>query len=156
MKKIAAVILYILAVVIIIPLIAVLMTGGFLVRPAANGAFKEKIRVYVTKEDGVKEIGAKAKLASRYSVDNVFDFIELTKDSAIYEMPIAPAWVSKSIIQLDIRRKYHINILAIKQNDIIQPLPNAEYVFTGSEHIIIIGHNTDVEKFMKKINQQIQ
>ncbi|MGN0607032.1 MAG: potassium channel family protein [Oscillospiraceae bacterium] len=96
------------------------------------------------------------KLASRYSVDNVFDFIELTKDSAIYEIPVSPAWVKKSIIELDIRKKYHINIIAIKQNDIVQPLPNAEYIFTGNEHIIIIGHNTEVEKLMKKINQQIQ
>lgn len=95
------------------------------------------------------------KLAARYSVDNVFDFIELTKDSSIYEIPVPHAWEGKSIMRLDIRRKYNINILAIKENDVIQALPSADYIFIGSEHIIILGHNNDVEKLLKKINGQL-
>jgi trk system potassium uptake protein TrkA len=95
------------------------------------------------------------KTASRYSVSNVFDFIELSKDTSIYEIPVSPVWVGKSIMKIDVRRKYNINILAIKEDNSVQALPGAEYVFRGWEHIIVLGHNNDVEKLMKKINSQI-
>jgi trk system potassium uptake protein TrkA len=90
------------------------------------------------------------KIASRNSIENVFDYIELAKDTAIYEIPVAENWVHKSISQIDVRRKYSINILAIKKNNQITALPTAEYEFSGDEHLVILGHNADVEKLMKR------
>lgn len=90
------------------------------------------------------------KTASRHSIENVFDYIELTKDTAIYEIPVAESWIHKSISQLDVRKKYNMNILAIKENNKINALPTAEYTFSGNEHIVILGHNTDIEKLMKR------
>lgn len=90
------------------------------------------------------------RMASRHSINNVFDYIELSRDTAIYEIPVAENWVKKSISQLDFRRKYNMNILAIKENHKITALPTAEYVFSGSEHIVILGHNQDIEKLMKR------
>ena len=85
------------------------------------------------------------RVASRYSIDNVFNYIELSKDMAIYEIPVA-----ESISQIDVRKKYNLNILAIKENNKITALPTADYIFYGSEHIVILGRNQDVEKFMKR------
>lgn len=90
------------------------------------------------------------RVASRYSIDNVFDYIELSKDMAIYEIPVAESWIDKSISQIDVRKKYNLNILAIKENNKITALPTADYIFYGSEHIVILGRNQDVEKFMKR------
>ena len=90
------------------------------------------------------------RVASRYSIDNVFDYIELSKDMAIYEIPVAESWIDKSVSQIDVRKKYNLNILAIKENNKITALPTADYVFYGSEHIVILGRNQDVEKFMKR------
>ncbi len=92
------------------------------------------------------------KLATRCSVNNIFDYIELTKETGIYETPIPENWVGKSILKIDARKKYRINILAIKQGNSIQALPTAEYVFTGNDHIVILGHNEDVEKLLKKMD----
>lgn len=92
------------------------------------------------------------KLATRYSADNIFDYIELTKDTAIYEIPILEGWIGKSILKIDARKKYHINILAIKNNNNIQPLPGAEYVFCEQDHMIVLGRNADVEKLLKKMD----
>lgn len=91
------------------------------------------------------------KLATRYSVDNIFDFIEISKNTAIYEIPISENWIGKSILKIDVRKKYHINILAIKNDNNIQALPGAEYIFRTNDHVIIIGHNADVEKLLKKM-----
>ncbi len=92
------------------------------------------------------------KLATRCSVDNIFDFIELTKDTAIYEIPILESWEGKSIVKIDARRKYRINILAVKNGTSIQAHPGAEYVFNPDDHIIILGQNADVEKLLKKMD----
>lgn len=91
------------------------------------------------------------KVASRYSVTNVFDVIELTKDTSIYEIPVIENWIGKSIMQIDVRKKYKINILGIKNGDFLETLPSADYVFRGSEHIVVLGRNDDAEKLLKKI-----
>lgn len=91
------------------------------------------------------------KLATRCSIDNIFDFIEIAEDTAIYEIPIPEGWVGKSIVQTDARKKFHINILAIKNNGVVKALPGAEYVFNNDDHIIALGHSAGVEKLLKKI-----
>ncbi len=85
------------------------------------------------------------RLAVKYSANNIFDYIELTPDYSIYEIPVPKNWVGKSIIQLAVRTKYKISILATKENDQIMPLPRADHVFKDKETIIIMGHNYDVK-----------
>ena len=53
------------------------------------------------------------KVALRYNNGNIFDFIELTSDYSIYEIAILPEWVGKSIMELDVRRQYNINIIGV-------------------------------------------
>ena len=48
------------------------------------------------------------KLAVRYSANHVFDYIELTDEFSIYEIPPLPEWVDKSLKDLSIRNRYHI------------------------------------------------
>ncbi|MGN0641842.1 MAG: potassium channel family protein [Huintestinicola sp.] len=91
------------------------------------------------------------KLAVQYSVSNIFDFIELSEDTGIYETPVIPSWTGHSIIELNIRSKYKLNILAIKKEDELFPLPAADYVFERDDHMVILGRQKDVEKLLKLI-----
>ncbi|MEA4832787.1 MAG: TrkA family potassium uptake protein [Oscillospiraceae bacterium] len=86
------------------------------------------------------------RLAVKLSAKNVFEYIELSDDYAIYEIPPLKSWVGKSIAQKGIRSKYNINILAIKQEGIIYPNPDPEFVFTGKEHLVVMGRKKDIEK----------
>ena len=54
--------------------------------------------------------------AIRYSSDHISDYIALGDDHAIFEIEVPENWVGKSIGQLDVRKRYHVNIMAIKQN----------------------------------------
>ena len=53
--------------------------------------------------------------AKRYTADHIFDYIEIDKQHAIFEVEVPKAWVGKSIGTLDIRKKFGINILGIKR-----------------------------------------
>ena len=94
-----------------------------------------------------KQIGNWA--AVRFSSENIFDYVQLTPEYSIYEIAVPTAWIGKTMLELDIRRKYHINILATKINGILDPLPSAEHTFQESENILILAQNSDVQKFLR-------
>ena len=90
------------------------------------------------------------KLAVRYNATIIFDFIELTKEYAIYEIPVPSAWTGKTISEINIRQKYKINIIAMKINNDLKLLPGADYRFTETDHMVVIGKATDVFKLSAK------
>jgi trk system potassium uptake protein TrkA len=91
------------------------------------------------------------KLAVRYSTNNLFNFIELTKDVSIYEITTAESWIGKSIKEVNFRVKYHVSILATKIGDRVFPLPSADHIFRQEEHLIVMGLHNDVERILKII-----
>ncbi|MDR2889057.1 MAG: TrkA family potassium uptake protein [Lachnospiraceae bacterium] len=84
------------------------------------------------------------KLAVRYNMRHVFDYIELTGDYAIFEIAASPTWVGKTVGNLNIRQKYKVNILAVKSTDEVHPAPGADYVFRPEDVIFVIGREKDV------------
>lgn len=90
------------------------------------------------------------KLAIRHNAKNIFDFVEVTDDFAIFEIPILKKWTGKSISEIDVRKTYHINVLAIKKGGNLKVLPEANYVFDQSDHIIVIGKPADVFKLTNR------
>jgi len=91
------------------------------------------------------------KLAVRYSTDHVFDYIELTPEYSIYEIPPLPEWVHKSIREADIRNRYHISVLGIKREGRAQLMPPADYVIQAQEHLLVIGKREHIEHILKEL-----
>lgn len=89
------------------------------------------------------------RLAVKYGNDNIYDYIELTGEYAIYEIPVPPSWVGSSIVDQEVRNKYNISILATKVAGEMNPLPHADYVFTGLETLIVMGHFKNVRAVAK-------
>lgn len=90
------------------------------------------------------------KLAVRHSTNNLFDYMELTKEISIYEIPPLDAWIGKTIREVDFRARYRVSILATKNGDKVTPIPTADHVFGPDEHLMVIGHHHDVEKILRK------
>lgn len=97
--------------------------------------------VYPEKEMAVRS-------AVRYSSDNVFDYIELTPSHSIYETPVPDSWIGKTIVQLSVRTRYHISILATKRGGRLEPLPKPDHMFRADESILILGSNQDIQRFI--------
>lgn len=91
------------------------------------------------------------RVAMRTGAQNVFDYIELTAQHAIYEIPVLREWIGKSVGEIDIRNQYRINILAVKSGSVLRPLPGAGYVFCGSEHLLALSAKEDIRVLLRKI-----
>ncbi|MGN0678001.1 MAG: potassium channel family protein [Ruminococcus sp.] len=90
------------------------------------------------------------RLAVRYNAKNVFDYIPLTSEFSLYEIPIIPDWAGKTIFDIDVRKKYKVNIIAVKKGNSLQSLPGADYRFGFDDHIVVIGAAADVFKLTSK------
>ena len=91
------------------------------------------------------------KAAMKFSANHVFDYIELTPEYSIFEIPTIPAWHGKSIKEVNCRAKYHINIIGVKTEGKTSLLPGPDYVFDKDVHLLVLGHNQDVDRLLKKI-----
>lgn len=89
-------------------------------------------------------------LAIKYTADNIFDYIELTDEYSVFEMPIIKEWEGKSIAKADVRKLHNINIIAIKNGENLNPSPAPDYVFAQGDHIVVIGKAEDVFKISAK------
>lgn len=92
------------------------------------------------------------KCAARYSVDNVFDYIELTEGYAIYEIPPLKEWKGRTIRESNIAAKYKVTILGIKEfGSHTKIMPNADYVIKEDEHLIVLASRNNIGKLLKGI-----
>ena len=87
--------------------------------------------------------------AVRYSGDHIFDYVELTDEYAIYETSVPGAWIGKTVVELAVRQRYRINILAIKRAGTLEPMPGPNHCFRADETLFILGCNRDTQKFLQ-------
>jgi len=71
--------------------------------------------------------------------DNVFDFMELSDDISIAEIPVLEEWAGKTLIENDIRRRYDINIIAIKNGEDISVSYGGDRVLSMDDILVVIG-----------------
>ena len=82
--------------------------------------------------------------AIRCGSNHILDYFPLSDEYAIYEVPVPKAWEGKSIIELDIRRRHHLNILGIKAGDRIDLNISAQTILTANAAVLVAGKQEDV------------
>ena len=88
-----------------------------------------------------------AKWASiRYSSDHILDYIELDESHAIFEVSVPKAWLGRSILQLDVRRKYNINIMGIKQGGRMNVSVSPDTLLTEDITLLVLGEYKALQK----------
>lgn len=87
--------------------------------------------------------------ATRFTTDNVLDYLALTEDYSICEMTVPGSWSGRTIAELEVRKRFNVNIIAIKEGSKMKSMPAANYSFSGGETLMVMGHNTDLRKFLK-------
>ena len=79
------------------------------------------------------------KLARSLTSHNVLDFIELSSDYGIVEIPTPKTWVGKNLKELDVRAKLGVNIIAIQRNGKVSVSPRAEFVIEKNDILVVLG-----------------
>ncbi|MBO5030344.1 MAG: TrkA family potassium uptake protein [Lachnospiraceae bacterium] len=92
------------------------------------------------------------KWAERYSLDNLFDYIDLPGAFGIYEMPPLKEWVGKSIKESNIAARYKVSILGIKKqhDEEMRVMPSADYVIKDTDHLMVMAGNEVAERLLRQ------
>lgn len=89
------------------------------------------------------------RLAKSLASTNVLDYIELSSEYGIIEVPSPKAWYGKSLKELNVRAKLGVNILAIKHDGETDVSPAAEYVMCEKSIMLVLGDNKALEAVQK-------
>ena len=84
--------------------------------------------------------------AIRYTANHIFSYIELDEQHAIIEVAVPEDWQGRSIGELDIRRKYGVNILGVKRNGNTDVNISPETILDGSLTLLVLGENKALKK----------
>ena len=82
----------------------------------------------------------------RYSADHILDYIELDGEHAIFEVTVPKEWIGMTVGQLDIRRKYKINIMGIKKNGKFSVSITPDTVLTEDKTLMVVGEYKALQK----------
>lgn len=87
--------------------------------------------------------------AIRYSSLQILDYIELDEKHSLYEVSVPESWVGKSVIQLDVRRKYDLNIIAVKKDGDMNFVVTPDTTLTEGSALLILGEYKSIQKCFK-------
>ena len=88
------------------------------------------------------------KLAQSLSSSNILNFIELSDDFGIVELEIPKSWQHRSIRDLDVRAKHHVNIIAVRKGSTgqLDVAPGGDYVLEAKDAVVTLGRNEDINR----------
>ena len=87
--------------------------------------------------------------AIRYTSDHILDYIEVDDSYAIFEVQVPDNWIGKSIGKIDIRKKYNINILALKEYGKMNMAITPDTVLTSNISLLVLGDYKSLQKCFK-------
>ncbi|WP_303740799.1 potassium channel family protein [Lutispora saccharofermentans] len=95
------------------------------------------------------------RVAHNLIATNILDIIELSPDYSLLEFEVFPSWIGENLKDLNLRAKYGINVLAIKNNNdngSINVSPKAQETIKAGDILVVVGSNEDLLKLEKKID----
>lgn len=89
------------------------------------------------------------RLAKSLASRNVLDYIELSDDYGIVEVPAPGVWQDKSLIELNVRAKLGVNILAVRRGGEITVSPSAEFRILQGDVLVVLGDTAALNAMQK-------
>ena len=84
--------------------------------------------------------------AIRCSSEHILEYIELDDEYAIFELAAPMEWVGKTIVQLDIRKRFGINVLGIRENGRLNMSITPDTMLCYDTSLLVLGHEKAVHK----------
>lgn len=87
--------------------------------------------------------------AIRYSSEHIFDYVQISDTHAIFEIEMPQNWVGKTIGQVDIRKQFNINIMALKRDGKLDMAIRPDTMLTDDATMLVLGESRDIQKCFK-------
>lgn len=87
--------------------------------------------------------------AIRCTSEYILDYIELDEEYSIFELTVPEEWEGRTVLQLDLRKKYGVNILGIREGGKLNMTITPETVLTRENPILLLGRPRTVQKFLR-------
>jgi trk system potassium uptake protein TrkA len=89
------------------------------------------------------------RISSVECAKHIFDYINIADDYSIFEIEPHKKWLGKTVMELNFRNRYKLNIIAYKKQGKVIPLFNADYTFNSGEHLLVLGNRDELNKILK-------
>ncbi|MFH5882110.1 MAG: potassium channel family protein [Candidatus Izemoplasmataceae bacterium] len=86
------------------------------------------------------------RLAHRIVTNNILEFYDLNETHSFIVIESTPKLYDTTVVNLDLRSKYNINLVAIKRGEEVI-IPGPEEAFSEKDQLLLVGKNTDLHKF---------
>lgn len=83
--------------------------------------------------------------------DNYFEAIELSESYSIVDFDVPQSWAGKSLIELNIRSRYGVNVIGIRGLETVNINPDPAEKLKEEDILIILGHNTQINKMREEV-----
>ena len=102
--------------------------------------------IYSEKEMGIR-------VAHNLISPGIVDYIEMENNITIVSIHVPSDWVGKNLIQIDVRRKYNINVAAIKRDGEMMVNPRPDMKLEAKDMVVILGDNESVKKVAETLTE---
>ena len=94
------------------------------------------------------------KLAVRLNSDNVINFVDLDAEYAIFEIELPKKWLKKTLVEVNPRVNYGMNILTIKNSGEIIYSISGDYVFREGDQLLVFGNTERIRAYTNQHKYQ--
>lgn len=121
----------------------------YIICKAYDETHKEVLKKLGADKVVIPEKEQAARLAKSLSSRNVLDYIELSEDYGIIEVPAPKSWQEKSLMELNVRAKLGVNILAVKREGHITVSPAADFRIALGDVLVVLGGSAALKAVQK-------
>ncbi len=93
------------------------------------------------------------KLAVMVNSRKIYDYFALNDSHSIFELEVPSDWIDKSILEINPRKKFQINVLMVNRNEEIISSIDAEFIFKQGDHVVVFG---ETDKLMTFTNKKVK
>ncbi len=113
----------------------------------ASGEIHKK---FLLRNGADEVVDPEAQLASwtaiRHTTDHILDYISLDSEYAIYDISVPAEWYGKTVGALDIRKKYNLNVLAVREDRHTSAAVTSDTMLLEGQTILVLGQWKDIQK----------
>ena len=84
--------------------------------------------------------------AIRYSADHILDYIELDDEHGIFEVHVPAEWVGKTVGELDVRKRYSLNIMALRDDGFLNLAVTPDIQIEADQTMLVLGTMKQIQK----------